>query len=113
MRRVVLASRFAAGLSCLALTAAAAPAARAAGPTTAWSGGKFNVDTANLVRRSNIVLGQAPLQPRQSMDLGNGVFGVAAWAAGGFTAQLNRVDTFPDHRSAGQLVIPGLATMTA
>jgi len=46
------------------------------------------------------------------MDLGNGSFGVAAWAANGFTAQLNRADTLPNHRSAGQLVIPGLATMT-
>ena len=113
MRRLILAPRFAAGLSCLAVAAVGAPAAQAASPTTAWSGGKFNVDTANLVRRSDIALGQPPLQPKQSMDLGNGVFGVAAWAAGGFTAQLNRVDTFPDHRSAGQLVIPGLAAMTS
>ncbi len=105
-------SRLAAGLAC-ALLAAAAPAARAASPTTAWSGGTFKVDTANLVRRSNIALGQPPSLARQSMDLGNGVFGVAAWAASGFTAQLNRDDTLPDHRSAGQLVIPGLAAMTS
>jgi len=35
------------------------------------------------------------------------------WAANGFTAQLNRADTLPNHRSAGQLVIPSLAAMTA
>src|SRR6478736_6350038 len=97
-------------LAVLICAAAAGGPAHAA--TTAWSGGAFNVDTANLVRRSNIVLGRAPALPRQSMDLGNGSFGVAAWAANGFTAQLNRADTLPNHRSAGQLVIPSLATMT-
>src|SRR3954447_23232360 len=96
-----------------ALLCAAAAAGPADAATTAWSGGGFNVETVNLFRRSDIVLGRAPLLARQSMDLGNGSFGVAAWAASGFTAQLNRVDTFPDHRSAGQLVIPGLAAMTS
>jgi hypothetical protein len=99
-------------LSCVSVLTVGASTARAAGPTTAWHGGKFDVDTANLVRRSNIVLGRPPLTAKQSMDLGNGVFGVAAWAANGFTAQLNRVDTLPDHRNAGWLTIPGLAAMT-
>src|SRR3954471_22067377 len=96
-----------------ALACAAVPAAPAHGATTAWSGNQFQVDTFNLVRRSNIVLGRAPTLAKQSMDLGNGSFGVAAWAANGFTAQLNRADTLPNHRSAGQLVIPGLAAMTS
>jgi hypothetical protein len=78
-----------------ALVCAAAAAAPAHAATTAWSGGAFQVDTPNLVRRSNIVLGRAPTLARQSMDLGNGSFGVAAWAANGFTAQLNRADTLP------------------
>jgi hypothetical protein len=95
-----------------ALACAAVPAAPAHGATTAWSGNQFQVDTSNLVRRSNIVLGRAPTLAKQSMDLGNGSFGVAAWAANGFTAQLNRADTLPNHRSAGQLVVPGLAAMT-
>src|SRR3954447_25361705 len=106
MKRLIAAAMCAAAGAC-------APAARAATPTTAWSGGTFKIDTATLVRRSNIVLGRAPLLARQSMDLGNGSFGVAAWAANGFTAQLNRADTLPNHRSAGQLVIPGLAAMTS
>jgi hypothetical protein len=46
------------------------------------------------------------------MPLGNGNLGVAAWAANGFTAQLNRNDTFPDRRSPGQVVIPGLSRLT-
>jgi hypothetical protein len=112
MKRSPRSSRLFAALICVAATGPV-PAAQAATPTTAWSGGTFRVDTANLVRRSNIVLGRAPLLARQSMNLGNGSFGVAAWAANGFTAQLNRADTLPNHRSAGQLVIPGLAAMTA
>ncbi|HEU5107536.1 MAG TPA: hypothetical protein VFT95_03075, partial [Micromonosporaceae bacterium] len=50
--------------------------------------------------------------PADSMALGNGTLGAAVWAAGGFTAQLNRNDTFPDRKSPGQLVIPGLARLT-
>jgi hypothetical protein len=52
------------------LLAGAVPRAVAAPGTTAWQNGAFVVDTPNLVRRTDIV-----------------------WAAGGFTAQLNRTDT--------------------
>ena len=72
--RAALVAAFAAGLF------TAAPA-HAADPTTAWSTGQFNVDVPNVVRRSNIVLGQAPAQGTQSMPLGNGTFGAAVWAA--------------------------------
>ena len=51
--------------------------------------------------------------PRQSLPLSNGSLGVAAWAAGGFTAQLNRSDTMPYRLSPGQVQIPGLAAMTS
>jgi hypothetical protein len=93
----------------LALTA---PPASAANGTTAWQNGNFVVDTLNLVRRSNIMLGRANTDPTQFVPLGNGSLGVAAWAANGFTAQLNRTDTFPDRKSPGQLVIPGLTRLT-
>ena len=46
------------------------------------------------------------------MPLGNGRLGVAVWSAEGFTAQLNRADTLPDRLSPGQVVIPGIATLT-
>jgi hypothetical protein len=46
------------------------------------------------------------------MPVGNGTLGAAVWAAGGFTAQLNRTDTFPDRKSPGWLTIPGLARLT-
>ncbi|OLB77834.1 MAG: hypothetical protein AUI14_15075 [Actinobacteria bacterium 13_2_20CM_2_71_6] len=92
-------------------TLAAVPAGAATG-TTAWRNGTFVVDTPNLVRRSDIVLGTANRNPSQFIPLGNGTLGVAAWAANGFTAQLNRTDTFPDRKSPGQLVIPGLAALT-
>jgi len=75
--------------------------ASAASGTTAWQNGAFMVDTPNLVRRSNIVLGRANPAPADSMALGNGQLGVAVWAANGFTAQLNRSDTFPDRKSPG------------
>ncbi|MDA0160717.1 LamG domain-containing protein [Solirubrobacter ginsenosidimutans] len=87
------------------------PTAQAA-PSTAWIGNKFEVDVPNLVRRANIIVGSAPTQAAQLMPLGNGQMGAAVWAAGGFTAQINRTDTWPTRRSPGQVTIPGLATMT-
>ncbi|MGC4942007.1 fascin domain-containing protein [Kribbella sp. DT2] len=88
------------------------PPAIAAPGTTAWQNGSFVVDTPNLVRRSDIVLGRANAAPAESLPLGNGALGAAVWSAGGFTAQLNRTDTFPGRKSLGHVVIPGLARMT-
>ena len=88
-------------------------AAPASAETTAWSRHGFDVDTSNVVRRSNIVLDRAPVLATQSMPVGNGVMGAAVWAQNGFTAQLGRTDTFPDRRSPGQVVIPGLEAMTS
>jgi hypothetical protein len=110
------------GLGCAVLAAAAlTPAAAAAragsatpgAVTTAWHDGRFAEDTGGVVSRSDIVLGQPNSQPTQYMPLGNGRLAAAVWAADGFTAQLNRSDTFPGRRSPGQVVIPGLAKMTA
>jgi hypothetical protein len=70
------------------------------------------MDTPNVVRRANVVLGKANSDPQDFMALGNGALGMAVWAANGFTAQLNRTDTFPDRKALGQLVIPGLAKLT-
>jgi hypothetical protein len=72
----------------------------------------FVMDTPNVVRRANVVLSKANAAPQDFMALGNGALGMAVWAANGFTAQLNRVDTFPDRKSLGQVVIPGLAKLT-
>ena len=85
----------------------------AAAVTTAWHGGAFSLDTSGVVSRSDIVLGQPHTVDSQSMPLGNGSLGVAAWAANGFTAQLNRSDTMPDRLSPGQVRIQGLAAMTS
>ena len=76
---------------------AAAPAGAA--ETTAWSRHGFDVDTANLVRRSNVVLERPPALATESMPLGKGRMGAAVWAPDGFTAQLNRTDTYPTRRS--------------
>lgn len=81
--------------------------------TTAWKDGHFVVDAGGLVSRSDIVLSSANRLPAEAMPLGNGRLGVAAWAAEGFTAQLNRADTLPHRDSPGQLVIPGLAALTS
>jgi len=69
-------------------------------------------DPGAVISRSNIVLGSANATATQFMPVGNGTLGAAVWAAGGFTAQLNRFDTFPDRKSPGWLTIPGLAKMT-
>ena len=90
----------------------AAPAA-AATVTTAWQNGAFSQNTGGIVSRSDVVLGQPNSAADQSMPLGNGSLGVAAWAANGFTAQLNRSDTMPDRLSPGQIEIPGLSAMTS
>ncbi|SDO52310.1 fascin domain-containing protein [Actinacidiphila guanduensis] len=105
---LVAASTLAAGL----LVPAVSQPAAAATATTAWQNGAFHVDTPNVVRRSDIVLGRANTQAAQSLPLGNGSLGVAAWAAGGFTAQLNRADTLPGRKSPGQVQIPGLGKLT-
>lgn len=105
----------------VAAPAAATPATSAPDDsqlTTAWrtaggGNGQFVVDPANLVRSSSIVIDAVPAQGKQSMPLGNGSFGAPVWAQNGFTAQLNRDDTMPGRKSAGQLVIPGLQAMTA
>src|SRR5271154_1687477 len=91
----------------------AAPVASAASATTAWQSGAFSVSTGGVVSRSDIVLGRPNSAGSQSLPLGNGSLGVAAWAAGGFTAQLNRSDTMPSRLSPGQVQIPGLAPMTS
>ncbi|HEY4035739.1 MAG TPA: hypothetical protein VGL94_17415 [Ktedonobacteraceae bacterium] len=87
-------------------------AAIASNQATAWKNGKFNMDVANVVRQSNIILSTPNTTGIESMPLGNGKLGISEWAANGFTAQLNRVDTFPDRKSPGQVVIPGLAKLT-
>ncbi|WP_052681906.1 RICIN domain-containing protein [Saccharothrix sp. ST-888] len=87
-------------------------AATAATTTTAWSNGAFAVDTPNLVREANIVLGSPNTAATQSMPLGNGTLGAAVWAANGFTAQLNRADTLPGRKSPGWLQIPSLSRIT-
>jgi hypothetical protein len=89
------------------------PASAATAVTTAWHDGHFAVHTAGVVSRSDIVLSQPNDGPAQYMPLGNGRLGAAVWGADGFTAQLNRADTFPDRKSPGQVVIPGLAKLTS
>lgn len=79
--------------------------------TTAWHDGALQGDTAGLVSRSDIVQEGPAWRPYEALPIGNGVLGAAVWAEKGYTAQLNRVDTFPDLKSAGQLVVPGLNSL--
>src|SRR5487761_451122 len=87
--------------------------AAAATATTAWQNGSFSENVGGVVSRSDIALGEPNTATSQSLPLGNGSLGVAAWAAGGVTAQLNRSDTMPYRLSPGQVQIPGLAAMTS
>ncbi|HEX8006766.1 MAG TPA: hypothetical protein VF482_10105, partial [Trebonia sp.] len=80
--------------------------------STAWHDGAFDLNPQGVVGRSDIVLGQPDLNPAASVPLGNGALGVAAWAANGFTAQLNRSDTMPARKSPGQVNIPGLSVIS-
>ncbi len=100
------------GLAALVPAAAAAPAPDAARPgaadTTAWRDGRLQLDAGGVISRSDLVLDDPSWREEQAMPLGNGTLGAAVWARDGFTAQLNRNDTFPDLKSAGRLVVPGL-----
>jgi len=92
---------------------AATDADAASTATTAWHNGSFTMDTPSVARRSNLVLKRANTSASEFVPLGNGTLGAAAWAANGFTAQLNRTDTFPNRWSPGSVVIPGLSTLTS
>ncbi len=109
-------SRFlamAAGIAIAVPVAVSIQPAGAATVTTAWQNGSFSLNPSGVVSESDIVLGAANTASSQSLPLGNGSLGVAAWAANGFTAQLNRSDTMPYRLSPGQVNIPGLSTMTS
>jgi hypothetical protein len=110
-RHLVLAGAmaFSLGVSLAVVTTSAA----ATSITTAWHNGAFSLDVGGVVSRSDVVLGSPNATPAQSLPLGNGSLGVAAWAANGFTAQLNRSDTMPNRLSPGQVQIPGLSAMTS
>jgi alpha-L-fucosidase 2 len=99
-------------LSCISL--AASVPAQSSDPvlTTAWHENRFQVDVAGILSRSSIVLSQPNLLAAQAMPLGNGRLGVAVWSDNGLTAQLNRADTLPDRLSPGEIVVPGLVTLT-
>jgi hypothetical protein len=97
----------------LVITAGLGGPAVAATVTTAWQHGSFSMDTQGVVSRSDVVLGQPNNSPSQFLPLSNGSLGVSEWAAGGFTAQLNRSDTMPYRLSPGQVQIPGLSAMTS
>jgi alpha-L-fucosidase 2 len=79
---------------------------------TALSNGKFHIDVASVISRSDIVLGAPNTQAREAMPLGNGSLGAAVWSANGFTAQLNRADTLPYRYSSGRVEITGLMPLT-
>ncbi|WP_158882324.1 glycoside hydrolase [Rhodanobacter sp. L36] len=70
-------------------------------------------DTADIVARSDIALGQPNVLPIQAVGLGNGRLGAAFWAADGLTLQLNRSDTLPYRRSPGQVSFPDLQPLIA
>ena len=95
---------------------AATTAARPAGPdspTTAWDGERLAVDRLGLVSRSDVVLERPNRAPRESLPLGNGTLGAAAWTAEGLTVQLNRADTLPLLLTPGQVVVPGLEPLVS
>jgi hypothetical protein len=105
-------NRIAISMLAMAIAGAETVSAATVTTTTAWQSGVFNVNTPDLIQQADIVLGQPNNAAVQSIGLGNGSFGAAVWAANGFTAQLNRVDTLPARKSPGWLTIPGLTLMT-
>ncbi len=74
---------------------------------------RYLIHRREVVERSDIILQRPNVLPASAMPLGNGRLGVAVWAQDGFTAQLNRGDTFPLRRSPGQVVLPGLKKLAS
>jgi hypothetical protein len=104
-----------AGVICAVLSGfmcATVSPAQTAPASTAWRDGSFHIDVPGVLSRSTIVLARPNLEAEQAMPLGNGNLGVAVWAENGLTAQLNRADTMPGRQSPGQVVLPGLSTIT-
>jgi alpha-L-fucosidase 2 len=99
-------------LPTLCLLIASAMPAQSQQASTAWSQGAFHVDRKSIVERSDIILQRPNKKPTEAMPLGNGRLGISVWAQDGYTAQLNRGDTFPLRLSTGQVVIPGLRKLT-
>jgi hypothetical protein len=112
-RLLTAAGAFAAVVPMISVASGYTPQAFADTLTTAWHDGAFAENVGGVVSRSDIVIQQPNVSDAQSLPLGNGSLGVAAWAANGFTAQLNRSDTMPDRLSPGQVEIPGLSAMTS
>ncbi|MEE3921092.1 RICIN domain-containing protein [Micromonospora sp. BRA006-A] len=84
------------------------PAAR----TTAWQAGRFVVDTPTwYAGPPSCSTGPTP-KPASPCRSATGRWAWPAWAANGFTAQLNRNDTLPDRKSPGWVAIPGLSRLT-
>jgi hypothetical protein len=100
-------------LFCAALARLAVAQSGVADGSIAWRQGRFHVDVQGVIGRSDIILERPNLHSEEAMPLGNGRLGVAVWSGDGLTAQLNRADTMPDRLSTGQVVIPGLATLTS
>jgi alpha-L-fucosidase 2 len=104
-------TRFVSCLLILLLTTTALYA-QSATDSTAWSDGTFHMERRGLVERSDVILHSPNEKPQQAMPLGNGRLGLGVWAQDGYTAQLNRADTFPHRLSPGQVTIPGLTKLT-
>nr|WP_130424840.1 hypothetical protein [Edaphobacter modestus] len=68
----------------------------------------FQVDVPGVVGRSDIILQRPNLDKTEAMPLGNGRLGLGVWSQDGYTAQLNRGDTWPFRLSPGHVVLPGL-----
>lgn len=82
--------------------------ANSSAPTSAWKDGRFQMDVPGVVHRSDIVLQRPNRDHTEAMPLGNGRLGLGVWAEDGYTAQLNRGDTWPFRLSPGQVVLTGL-----
>ncbi|HTB96730.1 MAG TPA: hypothetical protein VK716_06960 [Terracidiphilus sp.] len=99
--------------ACVWIVVGAVSASAGRAQETAWKDGRFHLDTAGVVSRSDVVLARPNLESAEAMPLGNGTLGAAVWSADGMTVQLNREDAMPDRLSAGQVVIPGLKALTS
>jgi hypothetical protein len=91
----------------ISVSSGLAPQAFADSLTTAWHDGAFAENVGGVVSRSDIVIQQPNVSDAQSLPLGNGSLGVAAWAATGSPRSSTAATRCPTGSRRGRSRFPG------
>ena len=82
-----------------------------AAATTAWQGGHFHIDVPGWSAGQTLFWNGPTSTRRKRCRWATDGWG-GCWSEDGYTAQLNREDTWPSRLSPGHVVLPGLKKLT-